>query len=171
MLCCAASDVITSAHPLWGSAMRRRQFIALLGGAAVAWPSTARAQKTPIIAWLDGGGEARPDSLVAFRRCLATHPSQVCSWRFRYVDGSGYRWRRYPRSSGARCVRAGCATRLAGVRRTAQKRGLRVAQPFYSFINSSVRLITLSCFTIGISATSPNPFVRLLSLPRYDSSL
>jgi putative ABC transport system substrate-binding protein len=70
MLCCAASDVITSAHPLWGSAMRRRQFIALLGGAAVAWPSTARAQKTPIIAWLDGGGQPRPDSLVAFRSGL-----------------------------------------------------------------------------------------------------
>jgi putative ABC transport system substrate-binding protein len=53
-----------------GSAMRRRQFIALLGGAAVAWPSTARAQETPLIAWLDGGGQPRPDSLVAFRSGL-----------------------------------------------------------------------------------------------------
>jgi putative ABC transport system substrate-binding protein len=50
--------------------MRRRQFIALLGGAAVAWPSTARAQETPLIAWLDGGGQPRPDSLVAFRSGL-----------------------------------------------------------------------------------------------------
>ena len=50
--------------------MKRRHFITLLGGAAVAWLSTARAQKIPLIAWLDGGGQPRPDSLVAFRSGL-----------------------------------------------------------------------------------------------------
>jgi putative ABC transport system substrate-binding protein len=50
--------------------IRRRTFIALLGGIAVAWPLTAKAQKTPLIAWLDGGGQPRPDSLVAFRSGL-----------------------------------------------------------------------------------------------------
>ena len=45
----------------------RRDFITLLGGTASAWPLPARAQKTPLIAWLDGGGQPRPDSLVAFR--------------------------------------------------------------------------------------------------------
>ena len=50
--------------------VNRRAFITLLGGAAVAWPLAARAQKIPLIAWLDGGGQPRPDSLVAFRSGL-----------------------------------------------------------------------------------------------------
>ena len=58
--------------------MKRRAFITLLGGAAVAWLSTARAQKIPLIAWLDGGGQPRPDSLVAFRSGLNNRG---------YVDG------------------------------------------------------------------------------------
>ena len=57
--------------------MNRREFITLLSGAA-GWPLTARAQKTALIAWLDGGGQPRPDSLVAFRRGLS---------EFGYVEG------------------------------------------------------------------------------------
>src|SRR5499427_7435111 len=48
----------------------RRGFISLRGGAAATWPLAARAQKIPLIAWLDGGGQPRPDSLVAFRSGL-----------------------------------------------------------------------------------------------------
>src|SRR5262249_30203751 len=58
--------------------MRRREFITLLSGAAAAWPLAARAQKIPLIAWLDGGGQPRPDSLVAFRSGLNNRG---------YVDG------------------------------------------------------------------------------------
>ena len=57
--------------------LKRREFITLLGGAA-AWPLAARAQKIPLIAWLDGGGQPRPDSLVAFRSGLNNRG---------YVDG------------------------------------------------------------------------------------
>jgi putative tryptophan/tyrosine transport system substrate-binding protein len=48
--------------------MRRREFIAGLGG-AVAWPLVARAQQpaVPVIAWLEVGGEYRDPELRALR--------------------------------------------------------------------------------------------------------
>jgi putative tryptophan/tyrosine transport system substrate-binding protein len=53
--------------------MRRRDFINLAGGAAVAWPLAARAQPAlPLVGFLhDGGSESRTHLAAAFRRGLA----------------------------------------------------------------------------------------------------
>jgi putative ABC transport system substrate-binding protein len=54
--------------------MRRREFVTLLGGAAVAWPLAARAQQPamPTIAWLDSQSrESTREAIPAFQQGLA----------------------------------------------------------------------------------------------------
>src|SRR5262245_51538259 len=70
--------------------MRRREFITLLGGAAVAWPMAARAQRAamPVIGYLSGlSPTSFPSYQAAFRTGLAV---------VGYVEGRNvtieYRW-------------------------------------------------------------------------------
>jgi len=80
--------------------MRRREFIAMLGGVAVAWPHAARAQQArmPVIGYL-GAGSPRPlrDQLAALYRGLKETG---------YIEGQNvtieYRWAegQYERLSG-----------------------------------------------------------------------
>ena len=71
--------------------MRRREFIALLGGAAVAWPVAARAQPTmPVVGLISGGfPETAGYALTAFRQGLNENG---------YAEGHNvtveYRWAR-----------------------------------------------------------------------------
>jgi putative ABC transport system substrate-binding protein len=68
--------------------MRRREFIRSIGGAAIAWPLAARAQRKPVIGFLNSGSaDAYPDRITAFHQGLR---------QLGYIEGEhvlvDYRW-------------------------------------------------------------------------------
>jgi ABC-type uncharacterized transport system substrate-binding protein len=74
--------------------VRRREFVTLLGGAAVAWPVAARAQQAaiPVIGLLSGSSpEASRRPMAAFQRALADSgfiEGQSVTIDYRWAEGS-----------------------------------------------------------------------------------
>jgi putative ABC transport system substrate-binding protein len=74
--------------------MRRREFIALLGGAAAAWPHSALAKgttKRPLIAWLSGGEQTASwvfvEAFLQGMRDLGYVDGQQFDIAYRFADG------------------------------------------------------------------------------------
>ena len=82
-------------EPQGAPSMRRREFIATIGGAAIAWPLAARAQqpaKVPRIGWLvTGSATTYRFSLAAFRdglNALGYAEGRNCTIEYRWAEGN-----------------------------------------------------------------------------------
>src|SRR6266436_4643293 len=97
--CAAPSRAISPSNSRPGDRMKRREFIALLGGAAAAWPPAVRAQqsaKLPAIGFLGAGSPATwshwTAAFVQRLRELGWIEGRTVAIQYRWADGRSERF-------------------------------------------------------------------------------
>jgi putative ABC transport system substrate-binding protein len=157
----------------WSRDMRRRDLLALLGGAAVGWPLAARAQlpAMPVVGFMGGSSPANSRQFVAgFRAGLE---------EARYVEGKNvvveYRWAegRYDRLAAIvdELVRLKVAVICAGgnVAAVAAKRGTQTIPIVFNIAADPVRLgLVASLSRPGGNATGIATLTASLTTKRLE---
>ncbi len=153
--------------------MRRREFITLLGGAAAAWPLTARAQQAvPVIGLLGATSAAdREPFVAAFRQGLK---------EIGFAEGQNvaieYRWAEFSISPAPRDGSGSGSTPSNGNRRDRRHRGGICGQESHIHNSNCVHTggdsvkagLVASLNRPGGNATGVTPFTRQLGAKRLE---